>query len=879
MSRARFVRGWLVVSAMMVARPSHAQRSQTPARTPTLTRAPTLLRFVEATHPESERGRAAAVVLQLRVNEQGRVDEARVTESAGAAFDRAAIEAARQFVFSPAEIDGRPAAVRLAYRYQFTIRVEAPTTAEFVGVVRSRNARAPLAGVTVAIDQTESTVTDGQGRFRFARVAPGARVVSISGERVVVQRVTEHFEAGQRVEATYDVSVAPPRGAARSEDEDDVELVVTAPPVRRQAVTTDVSAEQARRVPGTQGDVLRVVESLPGVARATAGSGALVVWGAAPEDTRVLVDGVPVPRLYHDGGFRSVLSGELVSNVELVPGAYGAAYGRALGGLVRVETRGLEERGIHSALSVDAFDASASVRASVGERGRVFAAVRRAHLWRILDAAGIDVGGFVPVPRYGDAQLRVGWIFSPRERFDFTVLVSTDFTERSVRAADPSRDQRERRSLDVLRVYGRYTRRDDGFEVSIVPYFGADASASRALTSGVSTGVDNVTLRAGVRASMRARVRPWLSLEAGIDAEISRSELSRDGSVALPAREGDVRVFGQPPPDQSNADRWTVWHAGVAPYAEATVSLASGAIELVPGLRVDPYARAASRRAPPEGISPSIGLLAQDFRVEPRLSARFRPHRRVTLRAAFGSVGQPPAAEDLSAVFGTPTLLAPRATQWAAGATVAITDTLSAEATGFFTESSQLAMRSALAAPLRAEALVSEGVGRAYGVQVLLRQSLFRNFFGWITYSFSRSERKNNPESEWRLFDFDQTHVLGLVASYTLPLGFEVGARARLSSGFVRTPVVGSYFDARRDRYEPLFGAQNSDRLPLFFQLDLRASKKFRVGVSELELSLDVQNVTAQRNAEEFVYDEAFGRRDVIAGLPILPSIGARWTF
>jgi hypothetical protein len=91
--------------------------------------------------------------------------------------------------------------------------------------------------------------------------------------------------------------------------------------------------------------------------------------------------------------------------------------------------------------------------------------------------------------------------------------------------------------------------------------------------------------------------------------------------------------------------------------------------------------------------------------------------------------------------------------------------------------------------------------------------------------------------------------------------------------------VVGAYYDARRDRYEPLFGAQNSDRLPLFAQLDLRASKRFRIGASELELSLDVLNATAQRNAEEFVYDERFSQRAVISGLPILPSLGARWTF
>ena len=54
--------------------------------------------------------------------------------------------------------------------------------------------------------------------------------------------------------------------------------------------------------------MLKVVENLPGVARSAAGSGTLVVWGSAPQDTRVYVTGVHVPRLYHDGGYRSIVN-------------------------------------------------------------------------------------------------------------------------------------------------------------------------------------------------------------------------------------------------------------------------------------------------------------------------------------------------------------------------------------------------------------------------------------------------------------------------------------------------------------------------------------------------------------------------------------------
>src|SRR6185436_7347811 len=120
----------------------------------------------------------------------------------------------------------------------------------------------------------------------------------------------------------------PPAGAAYDAEKDDFEVVVVAPRLVKQVVSTEVGAEEARRVPGTQGDVLKVVENLPGVARATAGSGQVVVWGAAPQDTRTYVGAVRVPMLYHFGGLRSLVHGDHVAGVELVPGGYGAAYGR-----------------------------------------------------------------------------------------------------------------------------------------------------------------------------------------------------------------------------------------------------------------------------------------------------------------------------------------------------------------------------------------------------------------------------------------------------------------------------------------------------------------------------------------------------------------------
>src|SRR5690349_13346719 len=142
--------------------------------TPALTRAPELTRFVDAEYPESERaaGAAAVVTLQLTIDETGHVTDATVIEGASEAFDAAAVLAARAFEFSPAEVDGVPAAIRILYRYEFSLQEEAPppALASLGGVVRERGTGTPLPGVVIEArvpgeDAPRSVTTDDAGHF------------------------------------------------------------------------------------------------------------------------------------------------------------------------------------------------------------------------------------------------------------------------------------------------------------------------------------------------------------------------------------------------------------------------------------------------------------------------------------------------------------------------------------------------------------------------------------------------------------------------------------------------------------------------------------------------------------------------------------------
>jgi hypothetical protein len=247
--------------------------------------------------------------------------------------------------------------------------------------------------------------------------------------------------------------------------------------------------------------------------------------------------------------------------------------------------------------------------------------------------------------------------------------------------------------------------------------------------------------------------------------------------------------------------------------------------------------------------------------------------------AGGGVYAQPPDPQDMSPVFGNPTITASRAVHLSGGFGYKVRPTLTLEVVGFYKRMFDLVSRNENPSPPLADSLTQDEIGRAYGGQLLLRQELLHGFFGWITYSLTRSERRDHPDTDWRLFDFDQTQALGVVASYQLGHGWDVGTRFRYTTGFPRTPVIGAYGDIANGQYDPIFGAHNSIRIPAFYQLDARLERSFVYRRVKLNVFLDVQNVTDRQNPEEIIYSADFSRRAYITGFPTLAVIGARLEF
>ena len=88
-----------------------------------VSRMPRLAQEVRIPYPEDARRRGVqgAVVFDLLIDAAGVVREVKLLDGPGFGLNDAALGAIRSFKFQPAEVDGKPVAVRIRYAYRFVL--------------------------------------------------------------------------------------------------------------------------------------------------------------------------------------------------------------------------------------------------------------------------------------------------------------------------------------------------------------------------------------------------------------------------------------------------------------------------------------------------------------------------------------------------------------------------------------------------------------------------------------------------------------------------------------------------------------------------------------------------------------------------------------
>jgi len=728
------------------------------------------------------------------------------------------------------------------------------------GRVIDRATQEPVGGAVITVGN-ELLATDDDGRFTVA-MPRGRYTIDVSAPWLKTVKLPVVL-GGDDLDLVIEVDPADETGGERIEI---IDIAPTAPG------ETKIDAKLARAVPGG-GDAAKVVQALPAVARPAAGSSEIVVWGAAPRDTRVFVDGVPVPALYHLGGYRAAVGNELVGDIKLSPAAFGGDRGRAIGGVIDI---GLADPKTIPAwrLQADVLDASAAGRLELGPLTTA-AALRGSWLDRAVAiiAEPEELAPNAPLPRWSDAQVMTRGAVAADTELTAWVLAADDHLERTLVSDDPATETRERVAARSLRAQVTLERQRDAGPQRATLWFGRDTTDYELNVGLIPATHASRLWVGGLRGDQITRVTEHIALAIGLDVDVELAELRRRGSLTIPAREGDPRIFGQPPGDDVSADRWHSTTLDAAGHA--AVDVRWGRISATLGGRFDAWMLDADRLTPRVGETPGIGTQQILYTPDPRGSMQVKITDEAIARVDGGRYHQARAANDTSAVFGTPTLGLEEAWHVTVGAQWRRAP-FAIEAAGYARWLDELVARDLAVTPPLAMTLTQEGVGRVVGVQVTARAVGWHGLAGWLSYSLSRSTRKDAADRTERLFDHDQTH--GLIAVGGWERGpWTIGGRVRVSSGEPRTGVLGAFFDSRSGRFQPIRGPHNGERLPMFFAIDARGERRFPIsGSVKGAVYLEVQNLTSRSNAEEIIYSADFAMKSYLTGLPLLAIVGVR---
>jgi hypothetical protein len=580
----------------------------------------------------------------------------------------------------------------------------------------------------------------------------------------------------------------------------------------------DLHGPELTSTPGSLGDPLRTIESLPGVAAVAWPAPIYAIRGSNPGNTGYFLDDLQVPLLFHLALGPSVIHPAFFDSMSFYPGGYPARYGRYVAGIVTTQTRAPATDRAHARVEARLYDVGALVSTPLPDgNGSIAAAFRYSYTGALLSLLRNDLH-----LAYWDYQVRADRRFGA---WHLTLLLfgSGDHLEYRLREDDPRRlfdldfhraSLHAARALGAGRLSGRLAL---GWDASTAPI------------------VDNYTIRAHAYSIVPrldyTRLVGHAELAIGVDGEVQwfrpvasvyeagASDLARPRTVAL-----------------------------LAGYAQVSAQV-GGILTLAPGLRLDSYT-----------IS---GVSKVDL--GPRLSARVGLDDSTWISASAGRFSQTPSLTvQIPAGENFGLSLYGLQTSWQASLGVGThrLHWLDVEVTGYIQRYVLTDLRDPALInpdPLASDFLVRRDA-RSYGLECMLRRPATHRLHGWLSYTLSQNQRALGGgvigPSDW-----DQRHIVNAVIGYRLGR-YTLGARGHLNTG---RPVLVNGGQAER-----------FVRLPAFYQLDLRAERRFLFDTFTLDVYLEVVNATLTREVYQIEQDSTTGELGQRSLRVVLPSIGVR---
>lgn len=729
----------------------------------------------------------------------------------------------------------------------------------------------PVVGAAVQLIETgQATTTDSLGTFELAEVPVGVyqlRVRALGYAPIV----SANLVVGSGKPLNVSIRLSPVVVQLQAIQ---VRPSFFQQPTELSPSVRSIGADETRRAPGTQEDVVRAVSLLPGVGVTSGGRNDLVVRGGAPYENLFLIDGIEVPNINHfgsqgsTGGPLSLVNVDFVQRTDFSAGGFSAKYGDRTASLTSISLRSGQAERLSGEFNLSATGFGAMAEGPIGSGTTFLAGVRRSYLDLLFKAAGFSF-----IPAYIDFQVKTTTRLDRNNTISFLTIGALNTVEFRNDDAEDRYDNSRILAPEQQQYFGGIVWKrlvsEGVLSVTLGRTFSRFKTVQtdsldppRTVFRNLSDEGDN-----SIRVDLVRQVTPRLELNVGnVVRYASRLEydIVLDGRYRLDGR-GEERPFATD--TAFNALR-------NATYLQGSFQ-AGGAVRASAGARLDYY-----------------GFLSNAVRVAPRLGLRVRMAPAITLSMSAGTYFQAPSFIWLVGDSANPERLRPiKSDQLVAGIEAEPRADTRLQLEFFFKRYRDYPARmfrpQAVLAPagfedvttdipFGLEPLTSDGNGRTYGAEFFAQKRLSSiPVYGIMSLSLSRAEFVSLDAIE-RPGSYDSRFLGNMVIGWRPGREWELSGKFRVATGLptttfiARGPAAGQ-LDFTRYNAGP--------RLPTFHALDLRVDRRWSFQGVQLETYVDVQNVYGRANVTRYEWNYRIAMPEPNSSLGVLPTIGVAIEF
>ena len=712
-----------------------------------------------------------------------------------------------------------------------------PTTGDVEGTVYSHDTDTPLVVAEVCFVEIDvSTRTDASGNFQFTNITPGTYTLSITHQTSETPTTAQiAVTAGKTTQVKIYV------GATIR-----LETVV----VEGQRLHPTISRKEMRgsellQIPSAGRDALRAIMTLPGIGVPNDFLRALHIRGSAPGETRIYLDRTPLGYPFHFGGFFSTTHSDSIENIYVYAAGYGAEFGLDSQAIIDIQTRERLNKQWGGVLDLNFVSPYGFFETQIGEKGYASIAGR-------FTTYNLILGFFFDstFPTWSDYQLKFAYQLTDKHHLTLNGIGATDhfdFSDTGSSAYFKNGSQAEGIHLrshltNTLTSHLSLTHSYNFLNIN----FGGDpsqddASPSEKFTYSVQVNAPTYTLREDIV----YKITPKLQVEPGFLFAFS------------PAKSTTYTFL---PQNISADDEKLTWEKKFDTF-NYRFQQTEGYLQA----RYDPLSF----------LSVALGVrfdylnLTEEFSIQPRGSLSLTLPTTSTLRFAYGRYEQSPFAYQVLKRDGNRNLKSSIAEHYVIELEHKLSPQTGLKAAIYYKNLNNLVTRSVNPDALFDDSdtplttpYLNQGTGFVNGGEIFLRHRMSEKFFGWLSYAYTHAERQETPNAPYKPFLFDNTHIVSLVANYSLRPKVSIGAKWQYVSGTSAVPLSTLLMiqDPVTLGMHPLLSDVAGAVAPAAFQayhrLDLRLSRKrTQWGIPVTEF-IEVWNVYNSQNKINFSFPD-----------------------